>query len=302
MQHYPPESADDRSGLNRRSLITKGAVAGGTLWIAPAILSVSPAAASLPFGYIVGSEAYGIAGPHLGTGGGGTKTITLTSAGVTPGDLWIGIVAYSGAADASVTNTAGGVTMSPFQRQDGGADIYSVGASVVYKKLTAADISGGSFSATFQTSNNNALYGDIRGSAVAYGGANVVGAVATTKGMSADTATTATVTFPAATGAPVSTPNVVLHLGAARGYGGWNAFFPTIEWTSAPGTERVDFHGGYGGHEGNLGDRALVISEEADSTGSSTSSGTIYGQSRTFIVSVSDFRNWVTFTVVVKPG
>jgi hypothetical protein len=125
--------------------------------------------------------------------------------------------------------------------------------------LTPADIVGVKFNSTVTSGGDGPQFGGIRYAGVAYRGSNLT---ATVKGnavkQDAGTGSTADATFPAVT--PPSANNVVLRLGAARGYGGYLAGH-TIKWTSAPGTWRNE------SSQGNYGDRALVISEQVNSNG-----------------------------------
>jgi hypothetical protein len=243
-------------------------------------LTSAPAQAATTPVYVAGSAAAGFQGPYAGWQ---ARTVTITSYNVQPGDLWVGIAAYHGDGGLAIAGE-GWNQPSPYNA-GGPRDIYGTRAWVFWKVLTAGDISGGTFTASVTTGADPAFFGGVRFSGVAYRGSNLTATVAgsaVSQGAAAFVSY-ADVTFPAV-GVGSST-NVVLRMGAARGYGGYLAG-QNIKWTSWPGTARVN------ASSGNTGDRALVISEQPNGNGAAAS-GRYY-------TALTGNRSRVTYSVVIR--
>jgi hypothetical protein len=259
----------DAVGSSRRDLIKKGAIGAAVAWTAPTVLS-SPALAGpgtdppvIPPAFVAGSADSEYVGAISGS-----RSITLTSGNVTAGDLWIAIASYSTDGSLNYPTGTGWFASGPISS---GTGIYSVESVVIWRVLTAGDISGGSFSQQITTSSNDITFGGLRGAAVAYSGSNLAATVTSAQGTGSNSGDNRTSQFPAATGAPLSGNNAIVRLGSARGYGGWFAFSNNIDWTAWPGTARVDYNAD------NEGDRALIISEQVDNPGNQAN-GTWYRQ------------------------
>jgi len=271
-------------GGDRRDFLKKAGVGAAAAWTAPMLLSTTAHAQGTdPQApeFVPGSADTGFSGPTTGT-----RSVTLTSGSagqpLLPGDLWIGLGAYS---QAGALNPPSGPGWTVWPAESGGDGIYSVQGIVVTRVLTAADIVSGQFTATYTTSSNDATFGGLRAAAVAYRGTDLTVAVTglgVTQGGS--TPSTATVTFPAAIPTPAATPNAVVRLGAARGYGGYLAG-QDINWQGSLGTDRVN------DNSSNTGDRALAISEQID--------GTAVAQTRDYFTAFLGARHRAAFTAVI---
>lgn len=266
--------------------MAKAGLGAAALWTTPVVLtlSASPALGSpiVPPAFVAGSVATAFDGPSVSG-----KSITLTSPNVQVGDLWMAILAYHFSGTINTPSGAGWNASTVVAANGGGSNLYSVRSVVIWRVLTASDISGGSFSQTFTASGSDLTYGGFRGAAVAYRGTALVANV-TANGTSQGPGfgSSAGVTFPAAS-PPGASPNVVVRLGAARGYGGYLAG-QNINWTSFPGTGRVNYNAN------NTGDRAVAISEQPNDAGAAAG-GSYY--TATF-----GARNRTTFTAVVRNG
>jgi hypothetical protein len=243
----------DATPRAQRPFIVRVAIMATIAAILVTGLSATQASAVTTPTFVAGSAANGFAGPGNGTG----KPVTITSSNVQAGDLWVGIASYYGDGTAIISGS-GWNAPAPYNAERISA-IYGVRAWIFWKVLTPADVVGGKFTSTVTSGGDGAQFGGIRYAGVAYRGSNLT---ATVSGdavhQSAGTGSYADATFPAV--APPSVNNVVLRLGAARGYGGYLAGH-TIKWTSAPGTVRNE------SSQGNYGDRALVVSEQVNSNG-----------------------------------
>lgn len=282
-----PRAATHQTGRSDRRTFLVGAAVGATAaWVTPSILSIDAAAAATKVvpSFVTSATAYSQSATIFDY----SRSITLTTSGVAAGDLWMAVLAYD------VRGTINGLPGSPAQvwgpidADSGTFSIYSTRAYMIARILTAANITGGAFSATFSTPSQSILYGGLRGAAVVYRTPSGLGlpAVQSQAGFGpVGGADVVTSTFPAAASSP-TTPNRIVRLGAARGYGGLNALSSAIAWLSGPGTGRVSYN------SGNFGDRALWISDEANGSGP-VATGTWYRQV------AANTQNWVTFTASV---
>lgn len=283
-----------RSEDDRRTFLKKAGVAGAAAWTAPVLLSQAAAAQGtppiVPPSFVTGSTATGWHGPDIAD-----KAITLTSGSAAnplqAGDLFVAILAYH-VSGTIVSPGAGWTVVGPNSTGDGG--IYSVATLFVARLLTAADLSSGVFSHTFQATGADLTWGGFRGAASVYRGTNLQVAVTSATG-NGPTASgdIVTATFPATTATP-PTPNVIVRLGAGRGYGGCNATSGNNDWRTWPGTGRVDFS------SDNEGDRPLVISDQTDGSGASAT-GTWYRQAQIAILCQHGSR-WSTYTAAITNG
>ena len=263
----------------RRVLMRQLALGGALVLALPAFVATSASAVTTPT-FVAGSQASAFVGPYAS--GFHTRVVTVTSANVQAGDLWVGLAAYNGDGGLNIQGTG---WSAPTPHNAGGpGDIYSTRAWVFWKVLAPSDVVGGRFSATIVTGADGAQFGGARFAGLAYRGARLTATVAgsaVAQG-AGGLASTADVTFPA-----VATPagNTVVRLGAARGYGGYLAG-QGIHWTSAPGTTRI------AASDGNTGDRAIVISEQPNGSGAAAS-----GQ---YFTALWGNRNRVTYTVAIS--
>lgn len=325
MEHQQP---DNSAGLGRRRFIVGSAAGAAIAWSVPSITTIDAAAAGTKATpqHFAGGDAFDLAinGSTLSNY---VRTVTLTSGTTTnpvnPGDLWIGVIAFDvretvNGLPATGTNVAtwgpidrnSGTSVSPAVKED-----YSVRAWVVARVLTASDITSGVHQVTF-TSNNAAIdRGSLRAAALVYrdplGGQMTLPTGTTDSGFGPPNSSAGgpiNATFPAIAPAPTS-PNQVLSIGVARGYGGWNALEPDISWLSGPGAHRINFngHNPSTGHAtgGSLttvndhGGRAIWISEQADSDGSAAA-GTWYKQPDRSVFGNPKTENWVTFSLALE--
>lgn len=249
-------SAHGTARPSRRSVIGTVGLTVGVAWVAPSVISLDRAFAlgSVPPPvFVAGSAATDYDGPSFSD-----KTIDLASGSLAqpllPGDLWVVYLSYD--ARGTIAVPAGWSSSTVATGNSGGAGaIYSVESVVLWRTLTAGDIIAGVASQTFTAAGADLTYGGLRGSAVAYRGSNLAVTSQTNgTGQGAGLGSTATATFPANT---ATAPNIVLRLGAGRGYGA----FTSISWAGGTGVDRVNFDAG------NSGDRAQVINEQVDDAG-----------------------------------
>lgn len=309
MEHQQP---DNSAGLGRRRFIVGSAAGAAIAWSVPSITTIDAAAAgtkATPQHFADGnSTVIDFDSKITGTY---TRTVTLVSGSagkpVEVGDLWIGVIAFDVREPIHGLPAPGpGVAVwGPVDRNNGTSvwpnvkEAYSIRAYVVARVLTSADISSGVHQATFSSDNVDVDRGSMRAAAVVYrdplGGQMALPRAVTNSGFGPpNTATGGPInaTFPAITPAPTS-PNQVLSIGVARGYGGWNALEPDISWLSGPGTNRINFN------DTDHGDRAIWISEQADSDGSAAA-GTWYKQPDRSVFGNPKTENWVTFSLALE--
>ncbi len=276
-ENATPAAKATRS-LDRRSLIAKGAAAGGVLWVAPLLTSIPVAASSAPVP-LYQFAMTGVSGPHLIGNPSPVRTVTINGT-VQVGDLILVVAAYS--ADGTINVPAGFTTIETATVSSG---IYSVQAVLCYRIATAT-----SFTATFTTGNDGSTFGDLRVAAVVYSGSNlaILDSDANSGTGPAD-GRTVTATFPAtAVSSPVGN-NKVVRIGVGRGYGGLNAANSSMTWVSSPtpNAPLVNYN------ERNRGDRPIVIADESSGTGLATTA--TYDKNANLAPS-----RWVTFSVTIE--
>lgn len=257
--HALPTNGEDtpegeaRSSISRRKLIAGTAAGAGALWVAPNIvgLATPAAAASICPTLVAGSVQAGYTGAS-----GDPRVVSLNLTGLQTGDVWVCIAAWTNreGSFAPTVAPAGFSTLGPFG-VNGSSDLFdaSVKAAVYYKRLVAADHTGGNMTTTITSTDAGITRGGLRVATAAWRSGSVMNVV----GATGSAGTGESVTFPAPTSVPGGN-YITVRLGAVRGYGGVGG---GTGWTTQPASVVVNNYSSTNNY-----DRALSITTQCNNS------------------------------------